>query len=262
MRRLACLLLSLLLSAQLVNCRRSTDEAVSTTMRRVELVTNSGLRLAADFFPSDNPGSAALILVPMLGKTRDTYTTFAREAQRQGYAAIALDLRGHGDSEGPDGLSFRAFQDTHWRDALNDLAAARRFLVDEGCDGDNIGLVGASIGANLVLRYAADHPEVPGVALLSPGRVYKGVNAEEALETYGQRPILLVVGNADAYSAQSCQTMDAMAEGQCELREYDSAAHGTEILDRHRQATNQIFLWLKPIIPPQRPPLEREATDR
>jgi hypothetical protein len=45
--------------------------------------------------------------------------------------------------------------------------------------------------------------------------------------------------------------MKAEAIGHCEIREYDGAAHGTDVFDSAPLSIEQIVLWLKPIIGPK-----------
>ena len=89
------------------------------------------------------------------------------------------------------------------------------------------------------------------MVLLSPGLDYHGVSTEDAIQAYGKRPMLLMTASGDAYSAQSCAKLKPLAAGHCELREYDGAAHGTDLFDAHETCTGQVFLWLSAIIGPK-----------
>lgn len=239
------LILSLIVSAASA-CRR--PEPVATGIENIRLATTDGLSIAATYRPVDAPNPPGLILVPMFGRTRETFDGFAERAHREGYAIVALDLRGHGDSDPLNGKIFRAFDTSDWQTAVRDLEAAYDYLVDQGVSAADIVPIGASIGANLALVYAANHTEIPAAVLLSPGLNYKGIEIEATLNAFGNRPLLILAGEADAYSAESSDALAESAEGQCELRKYDSGAHGTELFDAHGQAANQILLWLKPIV--------------
>jgi len=217
-------------------------------VKTIRLTTTDGLSITASYRSADAPGSPGLILVPMFGRTRETFDAFAERANRDGYAVIALDLRGHGESDSLNGKTHRAFDRADWQTATLDLEAAYDYLVRQGVSSTNIVPVGASIGANLCLVYAANHPEIPAAVLLSPGLNYKGIETEEALAKFGNRPLLIMAGESDAYSAESSDALAETAEGQCELRKYESGAHGTELLDAHAQAAAQILLWLEPIV--------------
>jgi len=223
------------------------------TARTISLTTSDGVTIAATVYPVDAPDPPGLILIHMLGADRWTWEPVARRAQRAGYLCLAFDMRGHGESRtrGSETLSYRQFTATDWRGVAADIDAAKRALLQQGADPDNVALVGASVGANLALAYAADHGDVPAVVLVSPGLDYKGVQAEDALLAYGRRPVLLMTSEGDSYSAMSCTKLKRAAPGLCELREYKGATHGTALLDASTTAVEQVFLWLKPIIGPQ-----------
>lgn len=217
------------------------------------LTTADGARLAATFYPVAADVPPGLVLVHMLGSSRAGWEPFAARAQQLGYACIAFDMRGHGQSAAPQGAaqSYRNFTYDDWLGVLNDIDAAKQALLDKGAGPENIAIVGASIGANLALLYAARHPDIPAVVMVSPGLDYKGLRTEEAVAEYGKRPLLLMSSEGDSYSASSCTTLKRAAPGLCELREYPGAAHGTSLLDASTNALEQIFLWLKPIIGPK-----------
>ena len=128
------------------------------------------------------------------------------------------------------------------RKALRDVEAAVKQLRDKGCT--EVAIVGASIGANLALLVAADDPEITNVVLLSPGLDYKGVSTESAIETYGERPVLIVVSKEDQYSARSGLLLDSMARGYHVLEIYDGAGHGTKMLNREPSLESLLISWL------------------
>ena len=221
--------------------------------RDIAFATSDGVEIAATVYPVDAPKPPGLVLLHMLGADRREWEPFALRAQRAGYLCLAFDIRGHGDSRarGDESLSYRQFNTADWRAAVEDVGAAKRALLEQGADPDNLALVGASIGANLALAYAVGHEDIPAVVLVSPGLGYKGVKTEEAIVAYGRRPVLLMTSKGDSYSAMSCTTLKRAAPGLCELREYKGATHGTALFDVSVTAIQQVFLWLKPIIGPQ-----------
>ena len=78
-----------------------------------------------------------------------------------------------------------------------DVKAARRFLIGRSDVSGKIGLLGASLGANLVALAAADDPGVASLALLSPSLDYRGLRIETAMRKFGSRPVLMVVSDDD-----------------------------------------------------------------
>ena len=100
--------------------------------------------------------------------------------------------------------------------------------------------------ADLALRVAAAEPLVSAVALLSVGLDYRGVTTEDALAVYGDRPLLIVAGLNDAYSADSSQTLAEAAQSPAiQLVLLEDAGHGTVMLERtDGELTALILDWL------------------
>ncbi len=98
----------------------------------LRLVARDGLRLAADTFPGRAPG---LLLAHGFGQTRQAWRTTQLRLSDAGYASLAWDARGHGESDGnPMHVPYQGNQ-----------------LVDDVCSaaaaaGARPILVGASIG--------------------------------------------------------------------------------------------------------------------
>ncbi|MBX7257695.1 MAG: alpha/beta hydrolase [Candidatus Hydrogenedentes bacterium] len=249
-RLVPCVMVLTLLAAA---CGGRTQNATLPPPSNEILTTSDGYRIAATLYPAEKPGSPGLVLVHMLGADRSIWEGFARRAQREGYSSLAIDLRGHGDSRGPGDtdLSYKSFDTGEWLKALQDIDAAKSALLKRGNDPENIAIVGASIGANLALRYAVEHADIQAVVMLSPGLDYHGIEIEPDMVAYGKRPSLMLTSTGDSYSASSCSTLKALAPGFCELREYGGAAHGTDILDAEPASVDQVFLWLTHIIGPQ-----------
>jgi len=188
----------------------------------------------------------------MRGAERASWKSFAERAQRSGLTCLAIDPRGQpGRADtlpDPGGSSPRVRVSLDQR--LLDVDAAVHVLREKGANRDNIALVGAGMGADLVLHYAADRPDIPAIVLISPGLDRHGMSAEKTIVGMGTRPVLLMVASGDAYAASSARALKKAAPGFCELREYNGAAHGTDLLERSLQANEQILLWLSQIIGP------------
>jgi pimeloyl-ACP methyl ester carboxylesterase len=104
----------------------------SLAHRRLELAGSGGLRCAADAYGEE--GAPPVLLLHGGGQTRHAWGGTARALARDGWRAIAVDLRGHGESEwAPDGdYRFDAFS--------ADVCALSRALASPPA------LVGASLG--------------------------------------------------------------------------------------------------------------------
>lgn len=91
---------------------------------------------------------------------------------------------------------------------------------------------------------AADQ-SVNTAVLLSPGLNYAGVTTREAVENYGQRPILIVASEEDAYAANSSRKLEQLALGEAELIMYQGAGHGIHIFSKEPGLSDRIITWLQ-----------------
>jgi pimeloyl-ACP methyl ester carboxylesterase len=170
----------------------------------------------------------------MLNSNKEAWQGFATAAQEAGYAIVALDLRGHGESSGSQ--NFEAMD--------QDVEAALAWMLNRmEIAPDRIGLAGASIGANLALRAAGRHPEIKSAALLSPGLDYRGIMALEGLAAYGQRPVIIVAAERDTYAADSARTINSQALGQHQLQIYPGSDHGTDIFRAQAGLQPMLLAW-------------------
>lgn len=199
-----------------------------------------------------SPGSSSgpgLILLHQAGSSRESWAPFARVARAEGYFSIAIDLRGHGQSTAlPGHTNPGAFTKDDWLAVLQDIPRAKQKLIDAGANPDKIAIMGASIGANLALRYAATDPQIQAVVLLSPGEEYNGIGITQTVQTYSDRPILLMATQNDGYAARSAKKLDDLAPEYTELRLYPGAAHGTDLLTGVPVAAEQVLMWLDHIL--------------
>ena len=220
--------------------------------RPLSFSTEDGVQIAATLYPPEAADPPGVIFLHGRGADRTAWMGLPERAQRDGMMSLALDARGHGEStvQGDARLIHRRFDDAQWAGLLKDLAAAKRALVAEGADPDNIAVVGAEIGANAALLFALEDEDIQGVVMISPGLNYKGLETADAIAACRERPIFLMTTENDAYSAASCTTLKAAAEGFCELRAYPGSAQGTDIFAGGTGAANQVLMWLALVIGP------------
>jgi len=208
---------------------------LETTPYNITLATQDGVSLVGTYYPPAEKESPALLLLHMLGSDRGAWREFAMLAQERGFAALAIDLRGHGDSGGE--RNFGAM------DA--DVDAALSWLSEqEGVNPARIAIAGASIGANLAIRGAANHPNVAAVVALSPGLDYRGLTTAEAVKALGDRPLLLIAAEGDSYAADSSRELHNLSSKQATLKLYPGNAHGTNMLAADADLTGFLLDWL------------------
>ncbi len=206
----------------------------------VSFVTGDGFEIKGNYYKAE--GSKAVLLLHMLGKDRYDYHSLAQQLQEQGYAALAIDFRGHGSSTSRDGIetSYKTFSEEDFGSMAEDAAAAKRFLATRNKTMDAI--VGASIGANVALKYAASDADVKTVVMLSPGENYRGILMAGYAQAF-TRPVFMAASEEDRYSADSARKLNTLLTGKKELRMLLGRGHGTDMLGPDIDA--QIAAWIK-----------------
>lgn len=216
----------------------------------VRLSTRDGVTLAGSYYPPARGPVPAIVLLHMLARDRTDWNPLAAKFQAGGWAVLSLDLRGHGGSQlqGEKTLHWRDFSDTDFNKMVLDVEAAQEYLKGlKEVDPARMAIVGASIGCNIALNFASDHPQVRALILLSPGLEYRGVLSEPAMRRYGAsgRPALIVSSTDDPYSADSSKRLKSLAEARTTLILYQRAGHGTRMLIQEGDMEGRIVSWLK-----------------
>ena len=189
------------------------------------------------YTPGTSGPLPGVILLHMLGSDRQIWDEngFANTLVDKGYAVLAVDLRGHGQTGGS----------INWMLAPEDLRRVwEYFTALDAVDPQRTAVIGASIGANLALLTAAEQPAIRTAVLLSPGLDYRGVTTEDPLHEYGSRPILIVASEEDTYAADSSRTLADLAQGKSQLEMYNGAGHGTRMFDAQPDLSGLIITWL------------------
>jgi dienelactone hydrolase len=230
--------LRLLAALTAVSCSLSSL-VLEARAQRVSFRTDDGVTIAATWYePSVRP-APAVILVHMLGRSRRDWDGFASRLAASGIGALAIDLRGHGDSPYVNSSDSAA----GYGAMVKDLTAARRYLNTRGeVRPSRIGIAGASIGANLAALEAAGDNGIVSLALLSPSLDYRGLRIEPAVRKYGNRPMLLVSSDDDPYARRSAIDLQKTG-GIRELLSLVGAGHGTNMLSRSYELPQALIDW-------------------
>ncbi len=228
-----------------------------TAEGKVSFLTDDKVLIVGTYYSSPssfnkNTSANAIILLHMLGRDRNDWNTFASTLTNSsnGYAVLSIDLRGHGESVHQNGkaISYQSFTPNDFNKMVLDVKAAKQFLITQKhINPNNIGIVGASIGANVALRYAASDQSIKVVILLSPGLNYKGVTTSDSIKKY-LNPIYIATAGKDPIAGNDPQTLCNEINCGNKLKVYqDSSSHGTDMfLDRslNPPLDNLVILWL------------------
>jgi dienelactone hydrolase len=121
--------------------------------QQVTLTTQDGVDLQAWYRQPEN--GAAIILLHGAGGSRSSVRRYADMLARHGYGVLAVDLRGHGDSQG--NTNRLGWQGTP------DVGAAVAFLQAQP-DVEAIGGLGLSMGGEVLLGAASEFPAIQAIA--------------------------------------------------------------------------------------------------
>ncbi|HBL16596.1 MAG: hypothetical protein A2X36_15945 [Elusimicrobia bacterium GWA2_69_24] len=221
----------------------------------VELKTQDGWTLSATYQESREDDRLTFVLLHEGRGRRDNWYWFGRALAKRGIGYIAPDLRGHGLSTiAPEGTAneWRQFKpDKHNNEYDNmrqDIAACVEFLKDKLVPEESIAVAGAHVGGSVALKYAALHPAVPMVILLSPGMSYNEVLTPNAMRAYRERPILFVVGDDDRKSSTESRILFSFAK--ISAGEENAAliraarGHGTRLFYYNKGLIPKILDWI------------------
>ena len=224
-------------------------------------MTRDDLELAASYYPVDTNSAPAVLLLHSYGKTREEWGPVPSLFQMNGIAVLALDLRGSGEStrrlsaNGVETVDYHKFTPENYREMLLDINQAYDWLASQpGIDKHRIAVVGASIGANVALRYAAFNDEVVGLVLLSPGLFYQGLRTDDVIVGYGKRPLRIAVSKDDAYAFESSKRLIELRQqaGQAvesnEMVTCSGKLHGAIMLTSVKELSGVVFGWLNRVL--------------
>ena len=212
------------------------DAAALAAGRTVAFRALDGRLVNGLMFEASQRPSPAVVLVPMLGGTKEDWEAVAQRLGEANIAALAIDLPGSSLPEQPTALA-------GWH---QDVRAALNYLGARGdIRPDAMGVAGASLGANLAVLAAVADSRVRSLALVSPSLDYRGVRIEAPMRQYGARPALLMASVKDPYAARSVRELTNAPPGPRESRWAESRAHGLALLAGEPDLVRALVEWFR-----------------
>jgi pimeloyl-ACP methyl ester carboxylesterase/predicted small secreted protein len=215
-------------------------------MQKVSFITQDNVKIFANSWPGTGK---AVLLLHMMPSTKESWNDLAPKLQRAGFSVLAIDLRGHGEStlQTAKTLDYKQFSDLEHQESIKDVESSIAYLTNQGAS--EIYIIGASIGANLALEYAAMNPEIQKIVLLSPGLDYRGIKGEDyARQLLKSQQVLVYAGRQDMQGGKSAAEMAGSIVGvmlaQNTAQIYETSAHGTNLLTEYPALMNDIIDWL------------------
>lgn len=139
---------------------KTTVEVPPQGFEEAILTTEDNIKLAGWYAAPQN--ATVIILVHGAGNTREKIKDHALLLLSEGYGVLAIDLRGHGESEGQT--------NKYGWEGTKDIGAAVNFLKAKP-EVKNIGALGLSLGGEILLGSASSYPEIKAIA--SEGATYR-----------------------------------------------------------------------------------------
>ncbi len=217
---------------------------------RVEYTTSDGVVIIGDYWmPKDtNTPAPAVILLHMYGSDRSAWRRLVSVLEGAGFAIMAIDMRGHGESIKPEDRKLekrvRERDPVLFRAMHRDVFGAYRWLQQRPeVDLSRLAIVGASVGCSVALDYAVRDRSVDTIVLMTPGENYLGVDSVEDISQYGRRPVLML--SSEEERSQGTQALSELAK-QAEVKTYTKTGiHGTRMFGKVPGVQHYIVTYLK-----------------
>lgn len=205
-------------------------------IRVVRFNTSDGVEIVADFREAKDSAQPApvAVLLHMYQSNRSAWKPLAEALQRSGFAVLAIDMRGHGQSGGKerDSLAERAKKrdPSLFRAMYLDVAAAHTWLgTQRGCDVSRVTVIGASVGCSVAIDYASRDRSVDVVVAMTPGTNYLGVDSTKPIVAIGKRPVLLLATEKEREATDELARLSPSASGEIVA---PGRHHGTNMFGR------------------------------
>lgn len=230
--------------------------------REVGILTKDGINLTATYYESTlNKQAVPVLMLHAFEGSRVDYHDAALLLQKEGYAVLVPDLRGHGKSvrQGDRMLEYDKFRPAEIATMARDLEACKNFLVQENnhekLNIDALAIVAAEQSCLLAVNYTAldwSFPPLPGghkqgqdvkaLVLLSPPWQFKALNMIQALNHPSLQAavaVYVIVGDrnrsAVADAKKIMQQLDKGRRSQKEpnaiMLEVNTTLQGTKMLN-------------------------------
>lgn len=226
------------------------NSSQEVTFERPDGATIFGTLHLVDMDDEDDRGELqrpAVLLLHQAQSSRDEFSFLLDDLHGLGFHTLAIDLRGHGKSTGPEVLG-RAFFMKLFRDpdfAPPDIEAVLEWLAaHERVDGRRIAAMGGSVGANLsfVANGAGWHVKT---AVVLSGNAEAAADLRGNLTPFQPHNVLLLAADDDHGRDDYARQMFELSAEPKQLRiQEGSSAHGATLLKEHPELADLVLEWL------------------
>ncbi len=183
----------------------------------------------------------AVLLLHGYGEDRMVWRDFTQQLLGRGWAVMALDLRGHGQSKTKNQRPIQATAE--WRTSAHefpiDLDPALDWLkARQRIDTQKIVVIGADVGANLALIASGRFPEVRTVVAIKPNLSESLAMAGSAQDFQPRSALIVVADEAEGNRIKSLVRPPSRVV-------VSSVAGGTAQAVADKQLADAVFQWLR-----------------
>lgn len=225
------------------------DAEADGTKRDVFFSADDGFVIHATFYSTSKAGAQTIYLIHDIGSDRSVWDDYAKELMTRGYNALAIDLRGHGESvdriDSEEKLTWEDMGHDDFLDFSADMTAAYRWVQGDNLEGEpntNVGDEGSMIGIgkgglyvlNEVVTMARER--MMSAVVLSPTLDCYSLDVIQVTEDYGDvRPLVFAYSEGDGTSKLAVDTILELKDDQDESNGYgfyiEGTAKGLPLLD-------------------------------
>jgi pimeloyl-ACP methyl ester carboxylesterase len=226
------------LDVALIESKTTEPAAPGVAFKSFDLVD---LRAVFDM-PSGIPAPVpAVLLLHGFGEDRSVWKDFAQQLLNRGWAVMALDLRGHGESKSRNQRPIQA--SLEWRKDPHefpvDLGPALDWLkAQPRINTRKIVVIGSDVGANLALFASGRYSEVRTVVAIKPNLDESLALAGSAQDFQPRSALIIASSQAEGDRIRAMVKLPARV-----LVASNSAGTAQSVADR--QVAEAIFQWLK-----------------
>lgn len=224
----------------------------NNSAKKITVITTDFVRLTGIFSLPANNKKTIFILLHGLGSNKEEWLTFTKKLSDEGYGSLCFDARGHGEStltQRGKKIDYRLFGPpgpvSEWNKMILDLGELVNFVSKKyNVPRKNIGLIGASLGANISLVYAAQNKSICPIILLSPGLNYAGIRTDNVISQFKDRPIAIAASSNDPYAySSSISLLNKITANKNAVFFQGSGGHGVQMFDGNLE--NKLLRWLE-----------------
>jgi dienelactone hydrolase len=227
-------------------------------------VTPDGVKIVGDYYAAvmANPDTkpSFVILLHQYKADRKTWGPLVEALTQGGISAIAIDLRGHGESTeivgAPSGgetvqgdLAKRVDEREKevFKEMHKDIEAVYAWAAESGkVDLSRFGIVGASIGCTVAIDYAGTDRSVDGLLLLSPGEKYMGIRSSVDIKKIEGRGMMMIATPDERADCDALKKANEAAEIDVRMGiSGERKLHGTDMLGKVENLERDIVSYLQ-----------------